>query len=802
MALRICCPSCNFIGQVPDQYGGKPILCPRCKHSFNPVPAEPQPAPGPTPPVIAVTCKCGFRGQVPSSYAGKQVKCRKCASMIAVPGEDHVPIEIESEPPAELGNTSPFGFGGNTPAAPATAAARSPSGGGLIVVSSVCVVLVLCLGGIGLVAYLNTQSSENKGTIEGTRWTHRGGTYNGVQIPPGGLTLEFGNDGRLIVAVMHNQITGTYALGNGNRVTFRLDQDVSGKKEHQERITINGDELTMDDSDGTRHVFVRVPDSRIASAAPDKKDPDRPQPRPKEQAKKPAPQEPKEPMPEPAKDPLPNPKKDPLVQKPPEEPKPKPEPKPPEQKPKPVPKEAELAAADKVIKDLFKDEYARTKPADKLALAKKLLEQARETRDDPAARYVLFREAIDLATLAGDLNQAFEAAGELAMEYVVNGISVKAAAIDKAAAGVAAGDAKALVDIILPVIDEAVAADDYEAAARIVQAAETAAKKSKNLALVAQVRSRGKDIDEAKASFEKVQAALKALQAKPDDADAGLVVGRHYCLVKGDWEKGLPFLVKGSDAPLKALAQKELARPAVAAEQLALADGWYELAAKESPKAQLQLRAHYWYQEALPGLSGLAKAKAEKRLAELDKTASSPSATGVYAAIRKQVADKQLKKWDFVGGAFARDTFEEVPAEGAILIGLRYAQGTDNKPAVAQPIWQTARGVVYGKTYGAAEPGGKLLETRAKPGYAVGAIYVRGGAAIAAFKPIYMKITDKGLDTNDSYEGPHIGITKGGGQGTLGGTGNFIVGLHGKLGDRKLGTLSPVTLTVLLKGKE
>ncbi len=131
----------------------------------------------------------------------------------------------------------------------------------------------------------------------------------------------------------------------------------------------------------------------------------------------------------------------------------------------------------------------------------------------------------------------------------MNGISVKAAAIDKAAAGVATGDAKALVDTILPVIDEAVAADDYEAAARIVQAAETAAKKSKNLALVAQVRSRGKDIDEAKASFEKVQAALKAIQAKPDDADASLVVGRHYCLVKGDWEKGLPFLVKGSDAP-------------------------------------------------------------------------------------------------------------------------------------------------------------------------------------------------------------------------------------------------------------
>jgi hypothetical protein len=474
---------------------------------------------------------------------------------------------------------------------------------------------------------------------------------------------------------------------------------------------------------------------------------------------------------------------------------------------KPVPKTEAQAAAEKLVKEVFKDDYAKTKAADRLALVQKLLQQAEESKDDPAARYVLFREAIDLATKAGDLNQAFTAADELAKEFAVSGASLKAAAIDKAASEVAAGaDAKNLVETLLPIIDEAVAADDYESAARIAKAAETAAKKAKTVALVTQVSSRAKDLDKLKANFEKVKVALTTLETKADDADANLLVGRHYCFVKGDWDKGLPFLVKGNDAALKALAKKDIDLPTTGADQLALADAWYDLAAKESPKVQIQLRAHFWYKEAVASLSGISKTKAEKRLAELDKVAASQGELPrICAAIRRQVADKKLKKWDLVGGAFARDPFDEIPAEGALLIGFKFTtQGNGNYPGVVQPIWQTARGVAYGKIYGTAERGAKAQETRAKAGYAVGAIYVRGGGGFDAFKPIYMKITEKGLDTNDKYEGPHIG-GKGGGEGTLGGDGNFVVGIHGKVGggkDRKIETLSPVTLTVPLKGKE
>ena len=83
---------------------------------------------------------------------------------------------------------------------------------------------------------------------------------------------------------------------------------------------------------------------------------------------------------------------------------------------------------------------------------------------------------------------------------------------------------------------------------------------------------------------------------------------------------------------------------------------------------------------------------------------------------------------------------------------------------------------------------------KAKPGYAVGAIYVRGGGGFDAFKPIFMRVKDKGLDTKDSYEGPQVGGT-GGGEGTVGGDGNFIIGLHGKANDQgKIEALSTVSL--------
>src|SRR5262249_5660973 len=64
-----------------------------------------------------------------------------------------------------------------------------------------------------------------------------------------------------------------------------------------------------------------------------------------------------------------------------------------------VPGNDEQAEAEKLIKKRFETEYK--KPAERGALAAKLLDMARATNDDPTGRYVLLREARDLAAQAG-----------------------------------------------------------------------------------------------------------------------------------------------------------------------------------------------------------------------------------------------------------------------------------------------------------------------------------------------------------------------------------------------------------------
>src|SRR5262249_42569303 len=104
-----------------------------------------------------------------------------------------------------------------------------------------------------------------------------------------------------------------------------------------------------------------------------------------------------------------------------------------------------------------------------------------------------------------------------------------------------------------------------------------------------------------------------------DDAEANAEVGRYYALLKGNWKKGLPLLLKGKDEALQALAKKDLANPKASKAQVAVGDAWWDLADKEQDPAKLNLqrRAAHWYETALPDLAGLNKVRVEKRLQEV-----------------------------------------------------------------------------------------------------------------------------------------------------------------------------------------
>ncbi len=313
-------------------------------------------------------------------------------------------------------------------------------------------------------------------------------------------------------------------------------------------------------------------------------------------------------------------------------PTPPPEPTPVVAKRTPVPDAAKQAAADKLIRDLFKKDFlAARKPVEKQALAAKLIQQAEETKDDPAARFMLLREARELAAQAGDVAVALSAAEETIRTYEVEPIPLKLATLTAVSRGVATAAAnKELVEAIFLVLDDVLAADDFETAGKLLALAEPAARNTMSAALVSKVQGRVKDLADLKKEAEAVQGAAETLRRKPDDPLANVVTGKYLCFRKGKWDEGLPMLARGEDG-LAALARKDLAAPKEAAAQAELGDGWWGLAEALHGSAEIVVkgRADFWYQKALPGLTGLTQTRIEKRIKEYAAKAPAQKSTAV-----------------------------------------------------------------------------------------------------------------------------------------------------------------------------
>lgn len=289
----------------------------------------------------------------------------------------------------------------------------------------------------------------------------------------------------------------------------------------------------------------------------------------------------------------------------------------------PVPEAAKQREAEKMIKDLFKDQYLKKSPADRQALAKSLLEQARKTTDEPAAMWVLYREAQDSSVQAVDVKTAMQAIEETAKVFDIEATSLKSAALSSAGKlAKSPEEFTALADALLKLIDELLAIDQYDAADKAATAALQYAKRSTDQSLPGHAATRAKEVAEAKSRYQGMKRVLETLAKTPEDPGANNEMGQYYCFVKGNWDFGLRFLARGSDATLRGLAAKEIALPTQTIELVALADGWWDLAEKEkSPLRKGQMKSHALslYDVALPNASGLLKSKIEKRLAEAEE---------------------------------------------------------------------------------------------------------------------------------------------------------------------------------------
>jgi len=293
----------------------------------------------------------------------------------------------------------------------------------------------------------------------------------------------------------------------------------------------------------------------------------------------------------------------------------------------PVPSADAQNAALALVKDTFGDEYAAaTSSEQKTAFAQKLLQTAKDTNPGTANHYALLRVAWDVATQASDAKLAIQVTEKIAGAYEVDALKAKVATVTKIAASVrSSAQRKALASVALDLVDEAVAGDDYDRAEELVGLALSAARKAQDWELVKRIVARGKAVKEAEGAYGKVQEALAKLENNPTDPEANQVAGEYLCFRQGDWDKGIPMLALGSDKALTTLAGRDLSGTSDSSEQVALGDGWWDLAgAKEGTERDfLLVRAGYWYRQAHANQpTGLTRAKVEKRLEEIDNLGS------------------------------------------------------------------------------------------------------------------------------------------------------------------------------------
>lgn len=286
-----------------------------------------------------------------------------------------------------------------------------------------------------------------------------------------------------------------------------------------------------------------------------------------------------------------------------------------------IPADTAQAKALGLIKEVYGQEWEAAKTsAQKQALATKLLQKATETTD-ATDHYVLLHVAQNLAADAGDAELAFKAIEGMAARYEVDAYKLNGAALAQAAKEASSAQSVAVAKLSLSLIDEAVGRDDFGAAKFLGGLAGDAARKGRDTALAKDIVARNREIEEIGQAFAEIQDAWATLKQLPVDPDANLAVGRYYCLIKGNWDRGLPMMALGSDEKLKELAVKELKGVPDAAGQVALGDGWWDLVGASEGVAQKQLqgRAAFWYRKALPGLTGLVKDKVERRLPEVQQ---------------------------------------------------------------------------------------------------------------------------------------------------------------------------------------
>lgn len=165
---------------------------------------------------------------------------------------------------------------------------------------------------------------------------------------------------------------------------------------------------------------------------------------------------------------------------------------------------------------------------------------------------------------------------------------------------------------------DAATSGDYDTAKASSLLAVSAARPTRDASLLQRAMQQQSKHNELARQWKDVEKAKLELRADPENAKANETVGRFTALSRQKWDEGLPHLAKGADQKLREAAAADQKNPQEAGEQDKVADLWWTASAVDAKKDRgaILTRSAYWYELAIPKLTGVAKELAEKRLQE------------------------------------------------------------------------------------------------------------------------------------------------------------------------------------------
>jgi hypothetical protein len=286
-----------------------------------------------------------------------------------------------------------------------------------------------------------------------------------------------------------------------------------------------------------------------------------------------------------------------------------------------VPPADAQAAARQAIREALKKQHAAIDPREQRERAAILRQQAAVTRDDPAVRYVCYIDAMDLALAAGDADLLYDALAALVREYRRDGNALAAGTLKDAAKKPRdAAAQQALARLALGLAENAANSEDFDSARQLIVAGRELAAKASDPGGTKRADLLAKELKGRETLKRRFPEIERTLTRKPDDLDANRDAARYYCLVKNDWRRGLPLVVKSDDAAISGAAQWELAHPSDSATgMLAIGDHWYEAAqtVQKLNRRLVEIRAAYWYRQVERKLTGNDQIRVRWRLEKL-----------------------------------------------------------------------------------------------------------------------------------------------------------------------------------------